>query len=75
VITSELILNILLILAWVLGSVFTRFGLPVMLGELLAADFCVSTQNREKYLSRKAAKSQKIPKKLFFRTLRRGGFA
>ncbi len=37
-ITSELILNILLILivAWVLGSVFTRFGLPVMLGELLA---------------------------------------
>ena len=37
-ITSELILNILLILivAWILGSVFTRFGLPVMLGELLA---------------------------------------
>ncbi len=37
-ITSELILNILLILivAWILGSFFTRFGLPAMLGELLA---------------------------------------
>jgi Kef-type K+ transport system membrane component KefB len=37
-ITSELILNILLILvvAWILGSFFTRFGLPLMLGELLA---------------------------------------
>jgi len=37
-ITTELILNILLILivAWILGSFFTRFGLPAMLGELLA---------------------------------------
>ena len=34
----SLILNLLLILtvAWVLGLVFTRMGLPVMLGELLA---------------------------------------
>ena len=37
-ITPELIFNILLILvvAWILGGFFTRFGLPVMLGELLA---------------------------------------
>ncbi len=37
-ITHELIFNILLILivAWILGGFFTRFGLPVMLGELLA---------------------------------------
>jgi len=37
-ITSELVLSILLILvvAWVLGSGFTRFGLPAMLGQLLA---------------------------------------
>jgi Kef-type K+ transport system membrane component KefB len=37
-ITPELIINILLILtvAWGLGSFFARFGLPVMLGELLA---------------------------------------
>jgi len=37
-ITSDLIINILLILtvAWGLGSLFSRFGLPVMLGELLA---------------------------------------
>jgi Kef-type K+ transport system membrane component KefB len=38
VITGELIVNLLLILvlAWVLGTIFRRFGLPVMLGELLA---------------------------------------
>jgi Kef-type K+ transport system membrane component KefB len=37
-ITTQLIINLLLILlaAWVLGSFFARFGLPVMLGELLA---------------------------------------
>lgn len=37
-ITTQLILTILLILvvAWFLGWIFTRFGLPVMLGELLA---------------------------------------
>jgi Kef-type K+ transport system membrane component KefB len=37
-ITTKLILNLLLILsvAWVLGSFFSRFGLPAMLGELLA---------------------------------------
>ncbi|MEJ2587422.1 MAG: cation:proton antiporter [Deltaproteobacteria bacterium] len=37
-ITTELIINLLLILsvAWVLGSFFSRFGLPAMLGELLA---------------------------------------
>jgi Kef-type K+ transport system membrane component KefB len=37
-ITTEFILTILLILvvAWILGSVFTRLGLPAMLGELLA---------------------------------------
>jgi Kef-type K+ transport system membrane component KefB len=37
-ITSQLILSLLLILtvAWGLGSFFSRFGLPVMLGELLA---------------------------------------
>lgn len=37
-ITTHLILNLLLILsvAWVLGSLFSRFGLPAMLGELLA---------------------------------------
>ncbi|MGD9022506.1 MAG: cation:proton antiporter [Deltaproteobacteria bacterium] len=37
-ITPQLITNILLILtvAWGLGSVFSHFGLPVMLGELLA---------------------------------------
>ena len=37
-ITHQLIINLLLILvvAWVLGSIFDRFGLPVMLGELLA---------------------------------------
>jgi len=36
--THELIFDLLLILsaAWVLGGFFTRFGLPVMLGELLA---------------------------------------
>jgi Kef-type K+ transport system membrane component KefB len=37
-ITPKLIINLLLILvaAWVLGSFFSRFGLPVMLGEMLA---------------------------------------
>ncbi len=37
-ITTELLTALLLILvvAWALGSVFSRFGLPVMLGELLA---------------------------------------
>ena len=37
-ITFSLILNLLLILtvAWILGVIFARFGLPVMLGELLA---------------------------------------
>ena len=37
-ITTQLILNLLLILsvAWILGSLFSRFGLPAMLGELLA---------------------------------------
>jgi len=37
-ITSQLILSILLILilAWFLGSIFSRWGLPVMLGEMLA---------------------------------------
>lgn len=37
-ITEQLIINLLLILvvAWFLGSIFARFGLPVMLGELLA---------------------------------------
>jgi Kef-type K+ transport system membrane component KefB len=37
-ITPELIVNLLLILsaAWILGTVFSRFGLPAMLGELLA---------------------------------------
>lgn len=37
-ITSQLILHLLLILsvAWILGSLFSRFGLPAMLGELLA---------------------------------------
>ncbi len=37
-ITEELVINLLLILvvAWVLGELFARFGLPVMLGELLA---------------------------------------
>jgi Kef-type K+ transport system membrane component KefB len=37
-ITPKLILNLLLILsvAWVLGSFFSRLGLPAMLGELLA---------------------------------------
>ncbi len=37
-ITTDLILSILLILvvAWILGWVFTRLGLPAMLGELLA---------------------------------------
>jgi Kef-type K+ transport system membrane component KefB len=37
-ITTNLILNLLLILsvAWLLGSLFARFGLPAMLGELLA---------------------------------------
>ncbi|MFC1849954.1 cation:proton antiporter [candidate division CSSED10-310 bacterium] len=37
-ITTQLIINLLLILtvAWILGSLFSRFGLPVMLGELLA---------------------------------------
>ena len=36
--TSQLIINLLLILvvAWVLGEFFAKFGLPVMLGELLA---------------------------------------
>ena len=37
-ITENLIINLILILtaAWFLGRVFTRFGLPVVLGELLA---------------------------------------
>ncbi len=37
-ITPQLILHLLLILsvAWILGSLFSRFGLPAMLGELLA---------------------------------------
>ncbi len=37
-ITQDLIINLLLILsaAWLLGSLFSRFGLPVMLGELVA---------------------------------------
>ena len=37
-ITTTLILHLLLILsvAWILGSLFSRFGLPAMLGELLA---------------------------------------
>ncbi len=37
-ITTELIINLLLILtvAWIVGSIFARFGLPAMLGELLA---------------------------------------
>jgi Kef-type K+ transport system membrane component KefB len=36
--TEHLIINLLLILAvaWALGAVFVRFGLPIMLGELLA---------------------------------------
>lgn len=36
--THQLIINLLLILvvAWILGGFFARFGLPVMLGELLA---------------------------------------
>ncbi|MEJ2690926.1 MAG: cation:proton antiporter, partial [Deltaproteobacteria bacterium] len=38
IITQHLIINLLLILvvAWILGSIFARFGLPVMLGELVA---------------------------------------
>jgi Kef-type K+ transport system membrane component KefB len=37
-ITQHLIINLLLILgvAWIFGSFFARYGLPVMLGELLA---------------------------------------
>ena len=37
-ITSELVVNLLLILsvAWIFGIIFARFGLPAMLGELLA---------------------------------------
>ena len=37
-ITSKLIINLFLILttAWMLGLAFSRFGLPAMLGELLA---------------------------------------
>ena len=37
-ISETLIVNLLLILcaAWFLGFIFTRFGLPVMLGELMA---------------------------------------
>jgi Kef-type K+ transport system membrane component KefB len=37
-ITPQLIIDLLLVLtvAWALGGLFTRFGLPVMLGELLA---------------------------------------
>jgi len=37
-ITQQLIINLLLILvvAWFLGSLFARYGFPVMLGELLA---------------------------------------
>ena len=37
-ITPQLIIDLLLILtvAWIMGGVFIRFGLPVMLGELLA---------------------------------------
>ena len=36
--TEHLIINLLLILAvaWGLGALFVRFGLPIMLGELLA---------------------------------------
>ncbi|MFQ5466176.1 MAG: cation:proton antiporter, partial [Thermodesulfobacteriota bacterium] len=36
--TSQLITTLILILtvAWVLGRLFARFGLPVILGELLA---------------------------------------
>jgi Kef-type K+ transport system membrane component KefB len=38
VITPQLIIDLLLVLtvAWALGGLFVRFGLPVMLGELLA---------------------------------------
>jgi Kef-type K+ transport system membrane component KefB len=38
VITQQLIINLVLILtvAWILGTIFGRFGLPVVLGELLA---------------------------------------
>jgi Kef-type K+ transport system membrane component KefB len=37
-ITPELIVSLLLIMcvAWILGTLFTRFGMPAMLGELLA---------------------------------------
>lgn len=37
-ITPQLIINLLLILvvAWILGGLFARYGLPMMLGELLA---------------------------------------
>ncbi len=37
-VTTDLILNLLVILAvaWIFGSIFNRFGLPAMLGELLA---------------------------------------
>ena len=37
-ITTQLILSLLLILtvAWVMGSIFNRFGLPTLLGELVA---------------------------------------
>ena len=37
-ITPQLIIDLLLVLsvAWALGGLFVRFGLPVMLGELLA---------------------------------------
>lgn len=37
-ITPQLVINLLLILtmAWVMGDVFSRFGLPIMLGQLLA---------------------------------------
>ncbi|MBW1709427.1 MAG: cation:proton antiporter [Deltaproteobacteria bacterium] len=37
-ITSELVIDMLLILtvAWIFGYIFTRFGLPLMLGQLLA---------------------------------------
>jgi len=37
-ITSRLLIDLLLILtiAWVMGGLFSRFGLPIMLGQLLA---------------------------------------
>ena len=37
-ITQQLILNLILVLAvaWVFGSIFARFGLPVILGQMIA---------------------------------------